>query len=77
MKNLKLNALESQSLNNKEMNSLRGGRSCGCGCCGSSSTNSNMNANYEGGANGLWSKNCRPQEVKIDQAEKEELERLM
>jgi natural product precursor len=65
MKNLKLNALENQNLNNKEMNAVRGGRTCGCGCCGSSSTNSNSNANYSGGANGLKSK-CKAKVITTD-----------
>ncbi len=52
MKNLKLNVLEAQNLNNKEMNALRGG-SCCCGCNyanrGGSSTGDNNSANTAGG----------------------------
>jgi natural product precursor len=57
MKNMKLNALENQSLNNKEMNKVRGGGQgdpCCCGCNyagtpGGSSTSANDNANTAGG----------------------------
>jgi natural product precursor len=56
MKKMKLNALESQSLNNKEMNAVRGGEPgdcCACGCNyanqGGSSTNDNARANAAGG----------------------------
>ncbi|MDR1581880.1 MAG: TIGR04149 family rSAM-modified RiPP [Prevotellaceae bacterium] len=53
MKNMKLNALENQSLNNKEMNATRGG--CGCACAyannGGSSTGANNSANAAGGLN--------------------------
>ncbi|MDR1056642.1 MAG: TIGR04149 family rSAM-modified RiPP [Prevotellaceae bacterium] len=57
MKNMKLNALESQSLNNKEMNAVRGGDAkvkCTCACCyagqpGGSSTNANSAANAKDG----------------------------
>jgi natural product precursor len=54
MKKMKLNALENQSLNNKEMNAVRGGDGCGCGCNyagteGGSSTSDNASANNAGG----------------------------
>jgi natural product precursor len=63
MKNIKLNALENQSLNNKEMNVVRGGKECCCACAyanqGGSSTNDNGCANGKGG---LQSPQC-PQDV--------------
>jgi natural product precursor len=54
MKNMKLNALENQNLNNKEMNAVRGGDGCCCGCNyqgqqGGSSTADNNSANTAGG----------------------------
>jgi natural product precursor len=59
MKSLKLNVLNKQELSKKAMAAVKGGRRCGCGCCGPSSAFDNAMANYNGGANGLWSKqNC-------------------
>jgi natural product precursor len=62
MKNMKLNALENQSLSNKEMNKVRGGdRTCTCSCAGSSSISSNMSANYNlgsGGGHSTSGQNC-------------------
>jgi natural product precursor len=59
MKKVKLNALENQSLNNKEMNAVRGGADCCCACAyanqGGSSTNDNGCAN---GKEGLKSPQC-------------------
>ena len=68
MKNLKLNKLAENRLNEKEMKNLTGGykifethvgtniKSCGCGCYyanqGGSSTNDNGGKNHE---TGLWS----------------------
>jgi natural product precursor len=52
MKTMKLNALENQSLNNKEMNKVKGGRECTCSCAGSASISSNMSANYNLGSGG-------------------------
>jgi natural product precursor len=61
MKNIKLNALENQSLNNREMNKVRGGGddcdegcgSCRCSCYyannGGSSIDANADANATGG----------------------------
>lgn len=48
---LKLNALSDANLQDREMNTLKGGnisRSCGCGCHGSSSEqdNAQQNSNY-------------------------------
>jgi natural product precursor len=63
MKNMKLNALENQSLNNREMNAVRGGdctRVCSCSCYyannNGSSINANGDANYGSGASGTDSK---------------------
>ncbi|MFA7459008.1 MAG: TIGR04149 family rSAM-modified RiPP [Bacteroidales bacterium] len=56
MKSLKLNNLEYSSLNEKEMNHVTGGGTCGCGCAyegnGGSSTSDNGYANQ---SSGLWS----------------------
>ena len=59
MKNLKLNALASESLSKVEMNHVRGGsneRCCSCSCAyansGGSSTGSNASANYKIGDGG-------------------------
>jgi natural product precursor len=58
---LKLNALKEQDLAEKEMNYLRGGRSCSCSCYyanyGGASTSDNMVANYNIGQNGGYSTN--------------------
>jgi natural product precursor len=53
MKTMKLNALENQSLSNREMKAVRGGENCGCGCKyennNGSSTSANNSANSAGG----------------------------
>lgn len=53
MKNLKLNALSANSLTEREMNQMKGGKSCSCGCqhagSGGSSIEANRDANYAGG----------------------------
>jgi len=50
MKNLKLNALASESLSKIEMNQVTGGADCcSCGCQGPSSIESNAFANADGG----------------------------
>jgi natural product precursor len=63
MKNLKLNTLANQNLNNREMNAVRGGGTttpCCCGCLyegtpGGSTSAANDAAND---ARGLWSPGC-------------------
>jgi natural product precursor len=56
MKSLKLNNLEKNSLNEKEMSHITGGGACGCGCAyahdGGSST---QDSGYANQADGLWS----------------------
>jgi natural product precursor len=52
MKTMKLNALENQSLNNKEMSKILGGRSCSCSCAGPSGVADNLDANYNIGSSG-------------------------
>jgi natural product precursor len=53
---LKLNALNKQNLEEKQMDALRGGGMCNCSCyyanSGGSSINANMMANYD--AAGEW-----------------------
>lgn len=50
IKRFKLNALSAESLRQKEMNAIIGGKSCGCSCYwanqGGSSVNDNNMANY-------------------------------
>ena len=62
MKNIKLNALAQQNLDNKEMNTIKGGAPgdpCCCGCMyqyqGGSTVMDNFNANVK---LGLRSPNC-------------------
>ena len=61
--NLKLNTLVKNTMNEKEMQHIKGGRNCSCGCCyannGGSSVNDNALANWGGGTNGLKSPNCK------------------
>ena len=45
IKKIKLNRLSIDELCQKEMDSIRGGWTCGCGCLGSSGTNANGQAN--------------------------------
>jgi natural product precursor len=51
-KNLTLNNLAKNTMKEKEMNIVKGGRQCGCGCryegMGGASTNQNAAANYCG-----------------------------
>jgi natural product precursor len=64
LKELKLNNFVNRNLNNRQMNSLRGGGVCGCGCNyagqpGGSSSSSNSSANsssgyYSPGGNNEW-----------------------
>lgn len=53
---IKLNNLSKNSLDNREMKELKGGRSCSCSCyyanAGGSSTNDNRYANYNLGDGG-------------------------
>ena len=54
LKQLKLNQLSREDLNNRQMKSLKGGNSCGCGCHyanepGGASTFDNQNANSASG----------------------------
>lgn len=53
IKRFKLNALSQEGLQEKEMNAIIGGNSCGCACSfegqGGSSTNDNASANYQSG----------------------------
>jgi len=54
LKRLKLNAINKQGLEEKEMNDLRGGMNeCGCSCYwreqGGSTTSANFGSNFEGG----------------------------
>jgi len=72
MKNLKLNQLAQQNLSNKEMNAIRGGKSCCCGCNyagtpGGSSTQANLSANL---ADALSSPGCERPPVAKDSASK-------
>lgn len=53
MEKLKFSALSKSALDEREMNALSGGRTCGCGCLGPSSTSANGCANFEGGTGGL------------------------
>jgi natural product precursor len=52
-KKLKLNVLNANSLSERELNQMKGGKSCSCGCqhanSGGSSVNANRGANYAGG----------------------------
>ena len=52
IKRFKLNVLSQEELQEKEMNAIIGGNSCGCACSfagqGGSSTNDNASANYHG-----------------------------
>jgi natural product precursor len=54
---LKLNVLNEQSLEERQMNALRGGVNCGCSCYyennSGSSSNNNMNANYRLGTKSI------------------------
>lgn len=59
---LRLNTLK-ESLEEKEMASLKGGargRCCTCACSGISSTDSNLNANYNIGSYGGYSSGTFP-----------------
>lgn len=66
MKGLKLNKLENQVLENRQMQSTLGGeephRWCGCACAyantGGSGIEANKNANYDQGPHGAWSVNA-------------------
>ena len=54
LKKLKLNQLLEDDLNNREMNSLKGGNTCSCSCYwadypGGSSIADNRSANHSGG----------------------------
>lgn len=53
IKRVKLNALCSEQLRQKELSAIVGGNSCGCSCAyegnGGSSTSDNLNANYKYG----------------------------
>jgi len=50
IKKIKLNALSSEVLRQKEMDAIVGGKSCGCSCAyegrGGSNSSANMYANY-------------------------------
>lgn len=50
IKKIKLNALSSEAIQQKEMNAIVGGKKCGCSCAyethGGSTTSANMSANY-------------------------------
>ncbi|MEG2336742.1 MAG: TIGR04149 family rSAM-modified RiPP [Bacteroidales bacterium] len=64
MKSLKLNKIEGNRLDKKEMNHLCGGNTCGCGCLhensGGSTRCANAAANFKGG---LTSTGVKPMNV--------------
>jgi natural product precursor len=66
-KNIKLNKLAQNVMENREMNIVRGGAGdCGCACWGPSSTDDNSSANNAGD---LWSPGsiCKPKDKETAQ----------